>query len=170
MSRKNKYQAPLINDTDDSFNLKKFLIWIIIIIVVLVGFYFITNYVLDHKSADSETSESIIQTDKIIFGQMFDRKYSEYYVLAYKNDSQSRVIYDRYISKYSKKDDHLNIFMIDMDEAFNQKYVSDKSNIVDNLNELKVSDDTLFKIKDGKISEYKVGSAEISSYLKEISE
>ena len=116
MSRKNKYQAPLINDTDDSFNLKKFLIWIIIIIVVLVGFYFITNYVLDHKSDDSETSESIIQTDKIIFGQMFDRKYSEYYVLAYKNDSQSRVIYDRYISKYSKKDDHLNIFMIDMNQ------------------------------------------------------
>lgn len=60
--------------------------------------------------------------------------------------------------------------MINMNEAFNQKFISDKSNIVDDINELKVSDETLFKIKDGKIEEYKIGSSDINSYLKEISE
>ena len=60
--------------------------------------------------------------------------------------------------------------MINIDEAFNSKFKSDTSNIVDDINELKVADETLFKIKDGKIEEYKVGSTEISSYLKQISE
>ena len=170
MSRNNKYQAPLINDNEDTFKFKNLIIWIIVIVVVLVGFYFITTYVLDHKSDETEVQESVNQTEKIIFGQICDRKYKEYYVLAYKEDSRLKGIYNRYISKYNKKDNHLNVFMINMNEAFNQKFISDKSNIVDDINELKVSDETLFKIKDGKIEEYKIGSSDINSYLKEISE
>ena len=170
MSRNNKYQAPLINDNEDTFKFKNLIAWIIVIIIVLVGFYFITNYVIDHKQDDTQQQESVIQTEKIIFGQIFDRKYNEYYVLAYKENSNLKGIYNRYISKYNKKDNHLNVFMINMDEAFNQKFISDKSNIVNDIKQLKISDETLFKIKDGKIEDYKSGSTEINSYLKEISE
>ena len=170
MSKNNKYQAPLINDNEESFKVKNLFIWIIVILLVLVGFYFITNYVLDHRSSENNEIESVIQTEKIIFGQMFDRKYLEYYVLAYSEKAQSKTIYNKYISNYNKKDNHLNVFMINIDEAFNSKFKSDTSNIVDDINELKVADETLFKIKDGKIEEYKVGSTEISSYLKQISE
>ena len=70
MSRNNKYQAPLINDNEDTFKFKNLIIWIIVIVVVLVGFYFITTYVLDHKSDETEVQESVIQTEKIIFGQI----------------------------------------------------------------------------------------------------
>ena len=128
----NNYNRQLIND-DESFKIKNVIIILLIIMIVLVSFYFITKYVLEHKKDDTPVAESVIDREKIIFGQMFNRPDSEYYVIAYDSTGKSKDIYNKYI---------------------------------DNL---KVSGDTLFKIKDKNIEMYKEGSNDISSYLKEIS-
>ena len=78
-------------------------------------------------------------------------------------------MYNKYIEKYNSKDSHVKFYEINLDDEFNKKFISNKSNVVSNINELKVSCDTLFKIKDKTIEEYKEGTSDISSYLKEIS-
>lgn len=164
----NNYNRQLIND-DESFKLKNVIIIVVIIMFVLVSFYFITKYVLEHKKDNTPTVESVIDREKIIFGQMFNKSDNEYYVIAYNSDEKSKEIYNKYIEKYGSKENSIKIYEIDLKDDFNKSYIANKSNITSNLDELKVSGDTLFKIKDKTIEEYKEGSNDISNYLKEIS-
>ena len=164
----NNYNRQLIND-DESFKLKNVIIIVVIIMLVLVSFYFITKYVLEHKTDNTPTVESVIDREKIIFGQMFNKSDNEYYVIAYNSDEKSKEIYNKYIEKYGSKETSIKIYEIDLKDDFNKSYIANKSNITSNLDELKVSGDTLFKIKDKTIEEYKEGSNDISNYLKEIS-
>lgn len=164
----NNYNRQLIND-DESFKLKNVIIIVVIIMLVLVSFYFITKYVLEHKKDNTPTVESVIDREKIIFGQMFNKSDNEYYVIAYNSDEKSKEIYNKYIEKYGSKETSIKIYEIDLKDDFNKSYIATKSNITSNLDELKVSGDTLFKIKDKTIEEYKEGSNDISNYLKEIS-
>ena len=50
----------------------------------------------------------------------------------------------------------------------NKAYISDKNNITDDLSELRVNDEVLFKIKDKKIVEFYIGSKDILSALKKL--
>ena len=161
------YDNNLIND-DDSFKVKSVFIILVIITIILVSFYFITKYVLEHKKDNTPTVESVIDREKIMFGQLFSRGDSEYYVIAYNESGKSKDIYNKYITKYNSKDNHIKVYEINLDDAFNKSFVSSKSNIVEDIDNLKVSGDTLFKIKDKKIEEYKEGTSDISSYLKEL--
>lgn len=167
--KRNNYRQKLI-DNDNSFQLRNLIIIIFIIAAILIGFYFLTVYVLVNKVDNEPTVQSVIQREKIIFGQMFDRKDFDYYVLAYYSDSQSKNLYNKYLSKYEKKDNHISVYEINLNEVFNKSFVAKKSNIVDNIDKLKISDETLFKINSGKIVEYKVGASNINNYLKKISE
>lgn len=169
MRNRNNYDRQLITE-NNQFQMKNLIIVIIIILTIFIAFYFITKYVLINKKDNSPVLESVIQNEKIIFGQLFDRNESEYYVLAYEEESKSKDIYNMYIDKYKQKETHLSFYEINLNEAFNKKFISDNSNITNDINTLMVSDETLFKIKEGKIEEYKVGSSNINSYLKEISE
>ena len=164
----NNYNRQLIND-DESFKIKNVIIILLIIMIVLVSFYFITKYVLEHKKDDTPVAESVIDREKIIFGQMFNRPDSEYYVIAYDSTGKSKDIYNKYIDKYNSKDGSIKVYEIDLKDDFNKNYITNKSNIVSDIDNLKVSGDTLFKIKDKNIEMYKEGSNDISSYLKEIS-
>ena len=164
----NIYNRQLIND-DESFKIKNVIIILLIIMIVLVSFYFITKYVLEHKKDDTPVAESVIDREKIIFGQMFNRPDSEYYVIAYDSTGKSKDIYNKYIDKYNSKDGSIKVYEIDLKDDFNKNYIANKSNIVSDIDNLKVSGDTLFKIKDKNIEMYKEGSNDISSYLKEIS-
>ena len=157
-----------MND-DESFKVKNVIIIVLIIMAVLVSFYFITKYVLEHKKDDTPVAESVIDREKIIFGQMFNRPDSEYYVIAYDSTGKSKDIYNKYIDKYNSKDGSIKVYEIDLKDDFNKNYITNKSNIVSDIDNLKVSGDTLFKIKDKNIEMYKEGSNDISSYLKEIS-
>ena len=169
MRNRNNYNKELITD-ESSFQIKNLIIVIIIILAIFIAFYFITKYVLINKKDNNPVQESVIQNEKIIFGQLFNRNDREYYVLAYKENSKSKDIYNKYIDKYKQKENHLAFYEINLNEAFNKKFISDSSNITNDINTLTVNDETLFKISDGEIEEYKVGSSNINSYLKEISE
>ena len=89
-------------------------------------------------------------------------------IVAYHNFDDIRKAVES-IEKYNSKDSHIKFYEINLDDAFNKNFVSNKSNIVEDIDNLKVSGDTLFKIKDKKIEFYKEGTSDISSYLKEIS-
>lgn len=167
MKRQN-YKPQLINQ-EETYNPKSIVIIISIIVVILVVFYFITTIVLKNKKNEEVTRESVIQTETIIFGQLLNRKEDSYYVLASKKDSKFNSMYNNYLEKYEKKEDKLKVYKINLSDEFNKKFLDDKTNITDKIDELTIESDTLFKINDGKIDTYYVGYDEIIENLKEIS-
>lgn len=157
---------------DDNYQAKNMFIIIIIIVVLLVPLYFITTLVLDNNKKETKTTENNtpveIQTEKILVGQLLNRKDSSYYVIAYKKDNKMSSLFNQYINDYKKNEEHLNIYKIDLDEGLNKNYISDTTNITDELKDLKLSDTTLFKIVDGKIDSYYVGNNDVIDALKEL--
>ena len=157
---------------DDNYQAKNMFIIIIVIVVLLVPLYFITTLVLDNNKIETENIENNtpveIQTEKILVGQLLNRKDSSYYVIAYKKDNKMVSLFNQYLNDYKNKEEHLNIYKIDLDEGLNKNYISDTTNITDELKDLKLSDTTLFKIVDGKIDSYYVGNNDVIDALKEL--
>ena len=74
-------------------------------------------------------------------------------------------IYQKYIDDYSSRENSLPIYNVDLDDALNKNFVSSDLNISDNIEDLKLNDEVLFKIKDGKIEKYSVGNKQIIEQL-----
>lgn len=169
--KKVKEQPVTLND---NYQAKNMFIIIIVIVVLLVPLYFITTLVLDNnKQEQQQTSNNKpveIQSEKILVGQLLNRLDSSYYVIAYKKDNKMATLFNQYITDYKKKEEHLNFYKIDLDEGLNKNYISDETNITDDLKNLKISDTVLFKIVDGKIDNYYVGNNDVIDALKEIND
>ena len=73
-------------------------------------------------------------------------------------------LYNNYINSYSSKDGSLKVYRIDMDDALNGSYWGEEFNI----DTLTINDDVLFKISNGEIVDYYVGSANILKYLEQL--
>lgn len=157
---------------EEEYSLKKMLITIGILILVFLVFYFITTLVVKPVEPDN-TNNTITEIDstKVTLSHLLDRKESEYYVLATKNSLYETLnvnyetIYSQYITDYSKQEDSLAFYRSNLDDALNKNFVGEETNITENLEELKLSDEVLFKIKDGKIDSYSVGHSEIVKTL-----
>ena len=157
---------------DDNYQAKNMFIIIIIIVVLLVPLYFITTLVLNNNKEEkqpvTDNNPVEIQTEKILVGQLLNRNNSSYYVIAYNKDNKMINLFNQYLDDYKKKEEHLNIYKIDLDDGLNKNYISETTNITDDLKDLKLSDTTLFKIVDGKINSYYVGNNDVIDALKEI--
>lgn len=155
----------------DSYSLKSFLLIILVLVIILGIFYFITTLVVKPVNpTDNDNGVTIIDETKITLNNLLNRKEKEYYVLATKQNNNTQAnyqtLYNNYITEYKKQEGALTFYNINLDDALNKGYISDKLNISNDLSELKVNDDILFKIKDNKIEEYFAGSKNI---LKELS-
>ena len=157
----------------EEYSIKQVIITVLIVCAIFVLFYFITTiFVKPNNNLNNTHTET--ETNKITMGQLLNRKQNEYYVLATKkslykeiySDMDYQGLYNSYIENYESKEDALNIYYVDLDDALNKNfYDSDKLNITDDLSKLVVNDEVLFKIKDGKIEKTYVGSEKILDKL-----
>lgn len=159
----------------DSYSLKSFLLIILVLVIILGIFYFITTLVVKPVNpADNDNGITIIDETKITLNNLLNRKEKEYYVLATKQNNNAQAnyqtLYNNYITEYKKEENALTFYNINLDDALNKSYISDKLNISNDLSELKVNDDILFKIKDNKIEKYFVGSKDILEELSTLKE
>lgn len=154
----------------DSYSLKNLLSIIIALVVVLGIFYFITTLVVKPvKQDDTNNTITEIDSKKITLNNLLNRKEVEYYVLATKESKNTHAnyseLYNNYINGYNKEEGALSFYNVNLDDALNKNYLSDELNISDDISEIKLNDDVLFKIKNGKIEEYFVGSSDILEAL-----
>ena len=162
----------------EEYSIKKMLKIILIITLILGTFYIITYFVVNNRKESKKESHAVIDSSKMLLSSLFAKTENEYYVLAtmpskYSSNYQSLNydrLYENYISKYKEKDDSLNIYFVNLDDALNKNYISDKTNISNDLSELKLSDDTLLKITSKEIESYYVGKSEIINKLTELGE
>lgn len=152
--------------TEESKEIMKFFIVLLVVIaIILVGFW-ITKLANKKNSQDITYASGNIATDKVIVGTMLSRG-GEYYVLCYDTSKNDANIYVTYGENYKNKK-ALDLYYLDLSSEFNRKYYVDvdSNKEAKKIDELKITDGTLIRIKDGKIVEYIEGIQDISTKLK----
>lgn len=149
--------------TTEQSELKSFLI---VILVVLVGVgllflatkAFVTKDLFGDKKEDAEEKEVVgeVNYDVTIMGSLLNRPYDVYYAVIY--DTTGDYMYDMssLVTSYKELKDAKHIYTIDLDNKLNESYY-DPENVntkAKKLNEVKVGDITLIKVKDGKINKF----------------
>lgn len=147
------------------------IIKIFVIVLVVFGlFYLLTLYLLNKPNTNisSEKSEEAVTISykTILAGSSFDMG-DDYLVLYYDNsDDDLKSTYTNLISSYESTDNHLSIYVVDTNSAFNKKYISNSSNInPSSIQDLKVKNNTLIHFKDGKVTQYIENQNNIENYL-----
>ena len=165
-------------EIQNEISLKKLIFTILAVTLVFFVFYFITTLVVKPVKKSNTNNSTITKSDdsEILLNHLLDRKEEKYYVLATKkslyDDYSSQTdyikLYKNYINQYSSKEESLNVYFVDLDNSMNKSYISDESNIVNDLSALKLNDETLFKIENGEIKESYIGNKKIIEALSKL--
>ncbi len=147
-------------ETDESKEVKKFIIILLSIIVVVLAVYGITRLV--NKDKDDDTAREVtageIDYDIVSVGTLFNRADSEYYVIAYDGEDANAIYYSALMNKYMDKEKSIKVYFCDLSNELNKKYYvgEEKSSNpkATKTSELAFKDLTLIKIKNGKIVKY----------------
>ena len=151
--------------------MSKLIILILVVALVFALFYVITLFVTKKdddttKSSSNEDENVVIQYENILAGNIFSQKQGEYYVLVYFEDDNYLDLYKSYLTYYkSNVENATPYYLVDMDDAFNNSFVAEKSNIVSNIKELKFSQTALLRIRDKKIISTYEGNEQITGKL-----
>lgn len=137
------------NGSVEGAEYKKLFMIIFIITISFVAIYVVTSIFTKKSDLDdifeNDLNPSEIQYDEVIIGNMFNLG-KEYYVLLEDSNDKFLSIYDSYVLNART---NTKIYTVNLSQAFNKKYVSDKNNY--DKDDFKVSKTTLVKIKEGKI-------------------
>lgn len=146
--------------------LKKLLQIILIICAVLVAFYFITELVQNkgNKENNSDTA-AVIQYEKILVGEILNRKEQEYYVLVEKEGDSYIDLYKQYLD--SKKE--ITYYTVDLSEIFNQNSIAEETSVEGNsVESYKFANTTLIKVVDKTLNSAYKNKNEIIDHLKSL--
>lgn len=160
---------------DNSFRgqISKIIKMLLIVLIIFGVFYLFTIYLVNKSDSDSSSNDSsvsdetYISYEEILAGSSFDMS-GEYLVIYYnQSDDEMNSEFTNLISEYKNKDNSLSVYIVDMDNALNTKYVSNESNSSPKAaSELKIKDSTLIKFNNGSVSDYIEGKDNIINYLK----
>ena len=156
-------------NTDDEKLVVKFIVVLIIISLIAVGFYFISRNIVKNRDDNIVESNVTISYDKVNVGMIFNRPYDEYFVMVYDSSDNDAMIYSSLISKYSQKEDSLKIYYCDLSNKLNKEFVSSDGTTNSNaksVSEFKFGQVTLIKVRNGKIVSYIENIDTIKSALK----
>lgn len=159
-------------ETTEQVEFRNFLVIILVVCFLVLGLYlftraFITKDLFTSDSTEDEVQAGEVNYDITSMGQILNRPYDEYYVAIY--DSEGDYYSDMYymVYNYNAKDEHLHIYTVDLNNYLNSSYY-DPDNVntkAKELEDIKVGDITLLKIKDGKISKYIVDFSKMEKEL-----
>lgn len=156
-------------NTDDEKLVVKFIVVLIIVSLIAVGFYFISKNIVKNRDDNIVESNVTISYDKVNVGMIFNRPYDEYFVMVYDSSDNDAMIYSSLISKYSQKEDSLKIYYCDLSNKLNKEFVSSDGTTNSNaksVSEFKFGQVTLIKVRNGKIVSYIENIDTIKSALK----
>ena len=146
--------------SEESKEVKRFIIILLSIIVLVLAVYGITRLV--NKDKDNNDDRTItagsIDYDKVSVGTLFNRADSEYYVIVYDGEAPNAIYYSALMNKYMDKEKSNKVYYCDLSNELNKKYYvgedKDSNPNATTSSELAFKDLTLIKIKNGKIVKY----------------
>lgn len=149
--------------SDESKEMRNFLIILFSIIIVVLIVYGVSRIFIDEEPAEQENpiQEGEIDYDVVSIGTMLNRNYSEYYVALYDAEEPQAVMYSAIITKYLESEDALKVFFCDLSNPLNSDYYvgADGQTNPDakDISELALGELTLIKVENGEITEYLEG-------------
>lgn len=152
--------------------LKKLMMFILIVIAILAIFYGIT-LLATSKNKESEPEEekdysTVIDYDTILVSDIYNQSSSAYYVLAVMPNDDNADTYNSKLNQYMKKDESLKVYTVDLSSAFNKKYIGEESDFTGKYPIFKET--TLLKIENNTIIEEYQGNEEIKTILNILTE
>ena len=149
---------------------------LLLIVALFIGIVYLVTAIVNgeinfSKEKETDETEVTIQNEEIIAGQALNRTDTEYYVLMYNftsdNASLLTAIKDKYVAL-----NKLPIYIVDLDKAFNQKYIVEQTKTIvekpKTIAELKVKEATLFKVKSNKVTERITSEEKIKTAIKNL--
>lgn len=155
--KKEKYE------TEEQKEVKKFIFVVIGLVIIIVGVYlftraFVTKDLFNNKENNETYTEGIINYDVAIVGNMLNRPYDEYYLIAFDSENTRVNYYNAIVNNYVYAKDSIKIYHIDLANELNKKYISKEdetiSNKFESIEKLKLGEITLIKVKNGKVTKY----------------
>lgn len=152
------------------------LVWILVIIIVFViGIYlftrlFVTKDLFKKDEDNDVVTPGEINYQNVIIGTMLSKPEDEYFVMIMDNSLPNSVYYTGLINNYSRNTDALNVYYADLKSELNKNYIGTENNISDNLENFKVSKNTLIRVKNGKIANSYTTDEELEKVLKYVEE
>lgn len=174
MSKKTKRNLYKTNNSTD-MEYSKIIKITLGVILVLVLTYFITALATGEikwgKKETQQEAETSIQYEEIIAGQILNRNSDEYYVLLFNFSDTFASYYLSLKDTYIKNEDSLPFYIVDLEKHMNLGVVAEndesyKAN-VSNVNDLKVTNPTIIKVKDHKVIESIKGKENILKFFEE---
>lgn len=157
----------MIQTDNNEISIKYAVITVIIMLIILVGFYFLTEKILKKTTHDQEETQEVVQVRKlnsINYSDVENMVASSYYLLIDKADDENNDSYDLYINSLKYNKFPIEFYYIDLADDHNKDLLA-KEEKLDDLKNLKVKDTTLVYVSEGKIKETYVGGNSILSYL-----
>ena len=149
------------NKSEEQKEIKKFIIILFIVCILVIGIYFITKNIVDKKNAKEQAAnktEVNFDYNKIILGELLNRPYDEYYVIIYNSKDLQANYYSGLVNRYQTKnaDSALKVYTADLDDSLNKKFYNKKESnpSATSVDELKLKDLTLIKVKNSNIVKY----------------
>ena len=161
---------------EETYNLKSMIKILLCIVIIFMAFYVITNIIVSNRKSEPDNNVTVVDFSKITLSQLLSREEDEYFVIAtmaslYNStyiDTNYINLYNQYINNYKQKEESYAFYYVDLDNALNKNYISDKLNITDDLSKLQLNDEVLFKIKNGSIEKTYIGREKILDKLSRI--
>lgn len=169
MSKSNKNNKKV--EKKDNNEVFKIIKTLVIVLVVLGIFYLLTVYITSKKEdkyvKEETTGSADIGYQEILAGSSFSIDDNEYIVVYYDmSDDKLKSDITTLISSYESNKDHLPIYTVNMNSAFNKKYKGSNSNTKPNsLEELSINGPTLIKFNNKEVEDYIENYDNIKGYL-----
>ena len=157
----------IMKKEDDSVDqVKKFVI--ILFGVALFSFlaYIFTAKVLVKEDVNNKKSDVTIEYNNVDVGNIFNRPYDNYYVLAVDKADKDSSYYENIVSTYTSGEKSKKVYTLDLSLSVNKKYVGKSNKTATKASEISLSNPTLIEIEKGKIANYYDTKESITDALK----
>ena len=130
-------------------------ILVVLIALVLVVYFFTRMFVTKDlfNKEEEKTTAGAINYNIATIGTMLNRVEDEYYVMIYNTENANASYYNSLVSRYKQNEKPLTVYMVDLNNELNKKYYDkEHSNLnAKDLENFRVSDVALLKVKNGKV-------------------
>lgn len=128
----------------------------IVIICVLAVYIFTRVFVTRDLFRRDDFSEEVripnIDYSVTTLGALLNRPYDEYYVFAFDSTEVRAGLFRTIMNMYREHEDTIKLYHADLNSPFNSMFLADESNFTPNsVADLKLSDATLIKVRNGRI-------------------
>ena len=153
----------------------RFIRILIIVVVLILGIYFLTRIFVTKDLFNKEEPENEITAGSInynvtLIGSMLNKPEEEYYVMIYDTENVRSIYYSTLISNYGNNEEPLKIYFANLNNELNKKFYDPENENLDvnNISDLKVGDLTLIRVRNGSIVETFNTEEQIASELEYI--